>query len=113
MSQIDVELRKAFAHVGLDGTLRKEGGLRRRVGASTNDRRFSFWVWMSDGYVFREPAPDRRWRRVEDESPEDGTEVLAWPTFDETVERTLYIGDGRFGNPCVTHWMPLPAPPSD
>ncbi len=109
MSQVNRELRKAFDHAGLDGILREENSRRIR----TNDCRFSFWV--KDTYTFQRPATDNHWRRVEDESPKDGDEVLVWPR-DRNHVTAIYDADcgyvlmGGAGPP--THWMPLPRPPS-
>ena len=65
-----------------------------------------------------------RWRSVEDELPEDGTNVLvyrnmrnaenevAYFVFDDNGKGQFTFGDG--GRYCsVTHWQPLPEPPKE
>lgn len=63
------------------------------------------------------------WVSVGDRLPVAGAKVLILLEVGENIERGEYIGDGDFkGNWCnrrgknycykVTHWMPLPSPPS-
>lgn len=104
------ELRTAFDHVGLRVDLVHIG---YHEGGSDTLEQYSFWV--SDTYRFQEHNPGGRWRRVEDESPTDGTEVLVWPRRADRVT-AIYDKDAGYlpiGPRKVTHWMPLPEPPSD
>lgn len=61
-----------------------------------------------------------RWRRVEDELPEQGVRVLVfergdgWTVLEVGQYLGLYPENWQCGDclPCTpTHWMPLPAPP--
>lgn len=111
------ELRKAFDHVGLRVDLVHIGYRKATVdthaspGASDSLEQFSFWV--PETYVFQGHNPGQGWRRVEDESPADGDEVLVWTENGAAIalfdEGWSYVG----GSQKATHWMPLPAPPSD
>lgn len=114
------ELRKAFDHVGLRVDLVHIGYRDTTLGGPDTLEQYSFWV--PDTYRFQGHNPGHQWRRVEDESPEDGTEVLVWPRNGHVVEQVLYssredgyltMNDGYLTSRKPTHWMPLPAPPSD
>lgn len=68
------------------------------------------------------PAPQGDgWREI-DSAPKDGSSILVWlpkPRFGSNVQHmrtgnVAIIGGGfAFDCPKPTHWMPLPAPPSD
>jgi len=56
----------------------------------------------------------QRWRKIEDELPEEDTDVLTYPG----PKRGWYNGEAwcieqRYGTREVTHWMPLPGPPKE
>ena len=57
------------------------------------------------------------WIPVTERLPEEGERVLAWDNgFKESEMATYYARDGWGGEVIaslnVTHWMPLPAPPT-
>jgi hypothetical protein len=59
------------------------------------------------------------WIPVSEKLPAPRTWVLAYPTSNGAVTKTLYYGKGLFYTVMgeematkVTHWMPLPEPPS-
>ena len=66
------------------------------------------------------PTPSNEWVSVEDELPENNTQVLMWSTRWKIAEAGSYcnqhfwvyseIGDGYIADN-ITHWMPLPVPP--
>lgn len=72
-----------------------------------------------DGFI-TEPKPDNRWISVTDELPKHGECVLVYAdsielaVFDSSGNSFYHFWDGTkddiYG---VTHWQPLPAPPSD
>lgn len=52
------------------------------------------------------------WIKCGEQMPEEGEDVLI-STPGKTVDVAMYL-DGQFnGYPRVTHWMPLPEPPTD
>ena len=110
MSHVVQELRKAFDHVGLSSAINPLGSIKfNENGACIED--FSFWV--PEDYTFQAPAVDDRWRRVEDEKPEEAQMVLIWPFFGGAFA-ALFLKSKfwRHGETCpATHWMPLPARP--
>ena len=73
-------------------------------------------------WVERQPTltPPNEWVRVEDELPENNTQVLMWSARWKIAEAGSYynqhfwvyseIGDGYIADN-ITHWMELPAPP--
>lgn len=63
---------------------------------------------------------ENRWISVTDRLPEEGVEVLVW--LGDEMATAKHIGEGYWFVPKVrvsakspdpTHWMPLPAPPTD
>ena len=65
-------------------------------------------------------TPPNEWVSVEDELPENNTQVLMWSARWKIAEAGSYynqhfwvyseIGDGYIADN-ITHWMPLPNPP--
>ncbi len=63
-------------------------------------------------------AAEPDWIPVTERLPEEGERVLAWDKdFNESEVATYYAHDGWGCDASislnVTHWMPLPAPPTD
>ena len=56
---------------------------------------------------------ETKWRRIEDNLPEVGQEVIVM-IRNASVQTSFYDleGDGDFDYFDVTHWMPLPDPPN-
>ncbi len=106
------ELRKAFDHVGLRVDL-VHIGYRVSSDGRCPLQQYSFWV--IDDYRFQGHNPGQGWRRVKDENPEDGTEVLVWPR-DRLSVTAIHDKDAGYlpiGPSRPTHWMPLPAGPEE
>lgn len=82
----------------------------------------SFAEWLAEYLVEHLPTltPPNEWVSVEDELPENNTQVLMWSARWKIAEAGSYynqhfwvyseIGDGYIADN-ITHWMLLPAPP--
>jgi len=72
----------------------------------------------SAGSVGNYSAKPNSWISVAERLPEEGERVLAWDNdFNESEVAIYYAHDGWGCDAAmslnVTHWMPLPAPPTD
>ena len=74
------------------------------------------WINLRAGYAASRPA-ETRWQPIET-APKDGTEVLVSiyqrPTFASWLEhRHAWVGRDQHSLTAPTHWLPLPAPPTE
>ena len=61
-----------------------------------------------------------KWISVKDRMPEDGQEVIVYSPDEDVQSGVCYFEDYGFQGDCnlrsilvnITHWMPLPEPPS-
>lgn len=89
---------------------------------SEHDKGFDDGLKYVLGLIEKAPTltPPNEWVSVEDELPENNTQVLMWSARWKIAEAGSYynkhfwvyseIGDGYIADN-ITHWMPLPAPP--